>query len=161
MNSFLIQNDTMINHVSKGSELTSEEIFILRTVIRSIAAVSTLGLLFVVITYWLFKSLRSFAFELVIWLCLTNMLYNIAFFLPVNEEDTLVNNYQENVSLICTLQALITTMSDLSSMLWTTIIGYTAFKSVNNHEILQTKKTLFRTLFFSITLILPLIFTLM
>jgi hypothetical protein len=161
MNSFVIQNNTNITDHENGFDLSNEDKLIIRTVIQSIAGVSLIGLIIVEIIFCVFKSLRSFAFELVMWLCLSNIVYNITFFIPINGDELLMNFSNKKVSLGCTLQALISTMSDLSSMLWTTIIGFTAYYSLKNYNNFNDRRGLFRAIFFSIAFILPLIFTLM
>jgi len=161
MNSFAIQNNTNITEYANGFELSQEDKLIIRTVIQSLAGVSLIALTIIHLIYWMFKSLRSFAFELVMWLCLSNFIYNITFFIPLNKDDKLMNLSNEKVSLGCTLQALISTMSDLSSMFWTTIIGFTAYYSLTNYNNFKERRRLFRAIFFSIAYILPLIFTLM
>jgi hypothetical protein len=153
-------NNTIVNN-RYGPDLSDDDIFIIRISIETIAGLSLLGLLFVEIMYWFFKSLRSFAFELVMWLCFSNIIYNITFFLPSDSKDTLFNYWEKNISTTCTIQALLVTFSDLSSMIWTTIIGYTAYKSVNDYEQLKKNKGLFRAVFLCLAFIPAIAFTLM
>jgi hypothetical protein len=134
--------------------LSAVELEILRTLSRIFSSFSILGLIFVQLVFWFFPTIRTFAFELVAWLSFSNIFFNISDFLPV--DDTLGKQ-----SWSCSLQAGLNIYFDLSSMIWTTIIGYTAFTSVTMQDSLDSNKMKYRLSFIFCAYILPLIFTLM
>jgi len=154
-------NITQPQAIQIESDLSEYQIILLRTVIISLAIISTIGLIFVEVMYWCFKSLRSFAFELVMWLCLSEILFNISFFFPSYREISSPQSTGKEVTISCTLQALFNTFFDISSMLWTTIIGYTAYKSVRNHETIRNNQMRYRLIFIAIAFLPAITFTLM
>jgi hypothetical protein len=154
-------NTTQPQPIQIVSDLTESQILILRTVIISLAIISTIGLMLVEVMYWCFKSLRSFAFELVMWLCISQIFFNISFFFPSYSQINTPQITVEEVTTSCALQALLGTFFDITSMLWTTIIGYTAYKSVEDHEIIRNNQMRFRLIFIAMTFIPAITFTLM
>jgi hypothetical protein len=139
-----------------------DELIFFRIICRILCGVSVAGLLCVFILFWFFKNIRSYALELVIYLCFSSIVFNISYFLPVDDED-----YSSNISssgqLIasCVAQGVLSTFGDLSSMLWTTIIGYTAFISVVIKDELEQNKNKYRIAFLSVAFGVPLLFSMM
>ena len=140
---------------------TQQEEEIMRTVSRVFSAFSITGLIFVQIVFWFFRSIRTFAFELVAWLCFSNILFNLSVYLPVYESDDLKHYYNNTLSTSCTLQSIISIFFDLSSLIWTTIIGYTAYVSVTRQLCLDSNKFYYRLGFISTAYLIPLAFSLM
>lgn len=139
------------------------QIILLRTIARVLAGVSSIGLICVFITFWCYKALRSFAYELVVWLCFSNIIYNISFFLPVDNYDyshftaNHLNNEQATNS--CIIQSVLSTFGDLSTFIGTFAIGLTAYFSVSDQEHFEQRKKCFRIVFYSFTFLFPLIFS--
>jgi hypothetical protein len=160
---------SMLNFLSNSSNtydittttISNSELDLIRLITRILSGISITGLLLVQIIFWFFKPIRSFAFELVAWLCISNIFFNISNFFPVYESDNIASFNNGTLSSICEFQALINIMFDLSSMLWTTIIGFTAYISVSKQQELQMKKMKYRLGFIFIAYVLPLTFVLM
>src|SRR5574343_549888 len=85
------------------------------------SSISILGLLVVFSLFIFLKNTRTFATELVILLCISNIIFNICFFFPYNK------NSDDNW---CALQSTLSVFAYLSCMLWSTLIGFTALVSV-------------------------------
>jgi hypothetical protein len=127
------------------SNLNEDEIYAIIVVTRILASISLTGLLCVFFLFWFFKSLRSFALELVVWLCFSSVLFNIQYFFPIQN----LNGHW------CQAQAIISGAFDISSMIWTTIIGYTAYISINNYDYLNLNKNKYRIVFFILANVIP------
>lgn len=155
---YLFTNNTLSSLVFESdlgkSSIPTVELEILRTLSRIFSSFSILGLIFVQLVFWFFPTIRTFAFELVAWLSFSNIFFNISNFLPV--EDNI-----DKQSWSCSVQAGLNIYFDLSSMIWTTIIGYTAFTSVTMQDSLDSNKMKYRLSFIFCAYILPLIYTLM
>lgn len=154
------KTDVLMSSSYYGSELTDDDIFAIRLEIQLIAGLSLLSLIFVQFIFWFFKSLRSFAFELVMWLCISSIFHNLTFFFHSNSEDTIVNYYNNNITVTCSVQALLSIFFSLSSMIWSTLIGYTAYKSVNDYEKLQKNKNIYRFIYILLAFTPAALFTL-
>jgi hypothetical protein len=129
--------------------LNENEIFTIKLITQILTGISLFSLLLVLLLFWFFKSIRSFALELIVWLCISNIIFNICYYLPTYYEIT------------CTLQAILEIAFDMSSFLWTTIIGYTAYISLMKLDHLEKYKTIYRVVFVIIANFLPLIYSLM
>ncbi len=151
----------MDSFITDLKEFTTDELDTLLVTSRIISGISIFGLLLVHIVFWFFKSIRTFAFELVAWLCFSSMMFNISFFFRVYPSDNLNSYLNGTLSISCGFQSFLNILFDLSSMMWTTIIGYTAYISVAKQEHLDNNKMKYRIGFILITFILPLIFALM
>ncbi len=144
-----------------GIGFTQDQLVVLRTTSQVISVFSLVGLLFVQIVFWFFKNIRTFAFELVAWLCFSCCIFNLTNVLPVYESDDLSSMANHNLSTSCTLQSFLNIFSDLSTMIWTMIIGFTAYISVTNQPHLEQNKTKYRIYFIIFAYTLPLSFALM
>lgn len=96
---------------------------------------SALGSLFVAAVYLYFADIRSFAFKLVFYLSLMDLGHAIGFFLP------------PGVSVMCEIQAAVTSYFSLASVLWTGIIAFALYLAVlkdkRNIEKLELRFVLF------------------
>jgi hypothetical protein len=145
--SFNKQKYIIINILFKYmSKLNDEEVYSIRLITQILSAISIVGLLFVFFLFWFFKSIRSFALELVIWLSFSCILFNISYFFPIGPES----------DGWCVAQAIISGTFDLSGMMWTTIIGYTAYISLYKPDHLDNHKNKYRILFFVLADVIPL-----
>jgi hypothetical protein len=155
---FFFANNTLSSVVLESdagkSAIPVVELEILRTLSRIFSSFSIIGLIFVQLVFWFFPTIRTFAFELVAWLSFSNIFFNISNFLPVDD-----NLGKQSWS--CSVQAGLNIYFDLSSMIWTTIIGYTAFTSVTMQDSLDSNRMKYRISFIFCAYILPLIYTLM
>jgi hypothetical protein len=126
------------------SSLEEDEIYAIKMVTKILSCFSILGLFCVFFLFWFFKGVRSFALELVVWLSVSSMIFNFQYYFPTTPG-------------WCHAQAIINAAFDTSSMIWTTIIGYTAYLSINNYDYISKHKQKYRILFFSTANVLPLI----
>ena len=111
------------------------------------------GYFFVFFIYWFFKEIRSFSFDLVIWLCLSSCFYNVGWLLWSETE------YKEHgdYSATCIAQSVILTVFENSTLIITCLIGYTAYINMLNSKHIERHKGRYLTIFLSITFIVPLI----
>ena len=149
-NNFELSN--IIGKNSNEYKFTEEEKGTLRLIAKILSSFSLFGLLFVLFVFCFFRNVRSFVLELVVWLCITNLFFNICNFFPIE---------LTNENTWCYLQGLISTFSDISSMIWTTIIGFFSYYSVVNFEYIEKNKRKLRIIFIFIAFLIPGIFTLM
>lgn len=152
LNSTLL-NDSLANpEMIKPSGLSEDQKNILRLMSKILCSFSIAGLLFVLFMYIFFRSVRSFVLELAVWLCATNLFFNINVYFPIQETNN--NGW-------CLSQGLISTFSDLSSMIWTTIIGFFSYFSVVKSGFIDKNKRNLRLCFILIAYFIPGIFTLL
>ena len=130
-----------------------DDYFSLRIVILILTILCYIGYIFVFFMYWFFKELRSFSFELVIWLCVSSCFYSFSGFIW---PDTSFHEYS-NYSTMCVIQSLIITIFESSTLIITCIIGYTTYINILNSRHLEQKKNSLRLIFLSLTTIVPLI----
>ena len=86
---------------------------LLITLIES--SISLVGSLLIISSYLRFKRLRKFSLQLVFWLSVSDVGNSISYFIGNPGED----------SNLCTVQAMLMSMFELSSVLWTTVIAFT------------------------------------
>ena len=120
-----------------------EDLFILRMITWILSGISILFLLFVIFTYFYFKKIRTFALELIVWLCVSNIIFYIGFFLPVKDET------------FCMAGGILYMSMDKSSIIWVSIIVYTAYKSLITQNYLEKNRNSYRILFFTIANVFP------
>lgn len=151
-------NNTNITNYStnpviiKQLGLSEDQKNILRLISKILCSFSITGLLFVLLMFVFFRSVRSFVLELAVWLCATNLFFNINVYFPIDQNNN--NNW-------CTSQGLISTFSDLSTMIWTTIIGFFSYFSVVKSGFIDKNKRNLRLCFILIAYFIPGIFTLL
>ena len=129
--------------------LNENEIFIVKLITQILAGISLVSLLLVLLVFWFFKSIRSFALELIVWLSISNIIFNIGYYLPI-QFDT-----------FCYIQSITDIAFDISSFVWTTIIGFTAYISLMKIDHLEKYKDNYRLIFITVANLLPLIYSLM
>ncbi len=146
------QNNLLNNSQTNFYKFNDIDLEILRLIARILCSFSIAGILFVILLFIFVRSVRSFVLELAVWLCFTNLFFNINVYFPVNFEKP--NSW-------CYSQALISTFSDLSSMIWTTLFGIFSYFSVVKSGFIDKNKKNLRLLFIMIAYLIPGIFTLM
>ena len=92
---------------------------VLLTIIRIESFFSLISSMFIVISYFKFKSLQKFSFTLVLFLSLSDMGCCCSY---------LMGNPKS--SSLCTMQGIIQSFFELASLLWVTVIAYTLFRKV-------------------------------
>jgi len=151
-------NSTLTNKSAVGfqttnlSGLSEEQIDILRLISKILCSFSIAGLLFVLFMFVFFRSVRSFVLELAVWLCATNLFFNINVYFPIKQNEN--NGW-------CLSQGLISSFSDLSTMIWTTIIGFFSYFSVVKSGFIDKNKRNLRLFFILIAYFIPGIFTIL
>ena len=157
--SFLTSNDSF---PSEPIMFNTDQLTLLRTSSKIISGFSIIGLIFVQVVFWFFKSIRTFSLELVTLLCFSNMMFNISEFFPIKEEFYVSKKFGgKDLSGWCMSQALMNIFFHLSSILWTTIIGYTAYISVAYKDHFENNKMRYRVGYILIAYLIPLIISLM
>jgi len=148
LNKTFLFNEDIENFTS----LTVDQKNILRIISKILCSFSIAGLLFVLLLFIFFRSVRSFVLELAVWLCATNLFFNLNVYFPIQE------NKDDGW---CLSQGLISTFSDLSTMIWTTIIGFFSYYSVVKSGFIDKNKRNLRVYFILIAYFIPGIFTLL
>ena len=117
--------------MNKYSDEETKLISIL-SIISSILSLS--GSLFICMMFILFSELRSFAFKVIFFLSFSDILLSVAAFLVTDTDN------MKNSNALCQFQSILSTFAGLSSILWTSIIAYIVYQTVNNP--LSFKKSL-------------------
>jgi hypothetical protein len=118
-----------------GSYFTQEEIGLIHLVSKICSGFSFAGSLVICLLFWFFKETRSFNLELVVWYCLTNSMYLLSFFFPFDPVNEIT---------WCAIQSFTMTCFQIASMLWSCIIGYTAFISVIKKDHVEKNRGMYR-----------------
>lgn len=113
---------------------------------------SYIGYFFVFFVFWFFKELRSFSFELIVWLCISSAIYSIGWFLWPD-----MNLENDGFGATCMLQSLINTIFGCATMLISCLIGYTAYINSINEKHLEKNKIKYRRIFLLIIILVPLV----
>ena len=140
----------MFNEFSSDpTKLSPQEIVIIQMIDTILSCISIFASFFVFLIYGFIKEIRTFALELVIWLCIANSMSNISFFINWN--------YEGDDNSLCKAQGFIQLTFDNSAMIWGSIIGYTAYRTVINYDEVQSIKNKLRIYYLIIGYVLPLI----
>ena len=107
---------------------------ILRLLFNSL---SLLGSLFIIFSYFKFKRLRKFAFKLIFYLSISDLIFSISTFL-------ITNNASEMSPHFCAFQGFSLYYSSISTVFWTSCIAFSLQRVVtsNNREI-ERKERIF------------------
>jgi len=147
-----LNDEISTSTISLHNSLSDDDINTLRLIARILCSFSLAGLLFVLSIFIFFRSVRSFVLELAVWLCATNIFFNINVYFPIN---------QKKNDGWCLTQGLISSFSDLSSMIWTTLIGFFSYFSVVKSGFIDKNKKNLRLCFIFIAYVIPGLFTIM
>lgn len=126
--------------------LDTDESLTIRLTSQIISGFSVLGSFLVFSTYWFFKDNRSFNLELVQYYAFSNLIYSLSAFLPYNPENNQPDFY-------CALQSFTITMFQNATLLWSSIIGYSAFISIINKNHFESHKNRYRIFYILISYI--------
>ena len=80
----------------------------------------------IILLYSYFHQLRTFAFKLVMYLSIADMIYSLSHIISACD----VNNLLQERSSICNLQAFIHNLFGLSSVLWTVVFSWTLYQTI-------------------------------
>jgi hypothetical protein len=92
----------------------------------------------IILIYWYFKELRNFNFELVVWLSISTILYNVTAYIPYEPE-------KRNVS--CAIQACMIILFQSACWIWSCVIGYSTFISVIKKDHMERLRKKYRIFF--------------
>lgn len=112
-----------------------------------VSGLSILSCLIVVSTYWYFKEIRNFIFNLVMWLCFCNILYCSTSYFPYD-------NIRENNKTWCGTQAFMILTFQYASWVLSSLIGYSSFISVIKKDHLERNKCYYGIIFVFVTLVI-------
>ena len=100
-------------------------------------SLSLLGSLFIIFSYLKFARLRKFAFKLICYLSISDLMFSIAGFLIFNDADEVSPHF-------CAFQGFALYYSSISTVFWTACIAYSLQSIVlrNNREIEKSEKKL-------------------
>jgi len=130
---------------------TSEETYIIRMLV-AVSFLSLLGSLFIIFTYICFKKIRNYAYKLVTYLSIADVLLSIGNIMSV----TTMKNTQEDST--CHAQAFLINYGGLASILWTSIIAWSIYSAtVLSAKNLRQKNWKFFIFGFGFSLLLSII----
>eukprot|EP00483_Globobulimina_turgida_P009865 UN09884 len=118
-----------------GTVYTAQQIDTLTNITVAGSVLSMIGSLFIVINYFMLSSLRNnFAFKLLLWVAITDLIDAVGSIVPVDENGTL-----------CILQSMTKQFGDNGSLAWVVAIAWTIYHLANAQQI-PTKPELNRSL---------------
>jgi hypothetical protein len=112
-----------------------------------VSGLSILSCLIVISIHWYFKEIRNFILNLVMWLCISNILYCTTAYFPYD-------NIRENNKTWCGAQAFMILTFQYASWVLSCLIGYSCFISVIKQDHLEKNKCLHVILFGLITCVI-------
>jgi len=142
-----------------------ENWFIFQYINLSLASLSILGCLFIIIIFSLYKSIRSFAMEQVMYLTFSCLIATISYILQgldpnlVKESGKDIQS-RENIN-ICKIQSFLMVWFENSQFISSTLIAFTVYRSVIFSEDFITGKSKSRRIIYLIAIFLfPFLFSL-
>ena len=138
----------MSNEITIANAEETLVIFIMQVIFSSI---TILLVLFSTTLFICHRSIRTFPVELLLYLCITEMLANLFDIIPSGSSDS-------DLNLICYLQAFSEMCFPLASMIITTFIGVVAYVSTKYEEIYLRYKNQIRIVILCLSLIISSIF---
>lgn len=102
---------------------------------RLIGSLSILGCLFIIIMFLCNKSLRSFAFETVIYLTLSSMMSTISYLIYLIDDPNQINWNA------CYVQSFLMVMFENCQYIWGTLIGYGVYQAVVADDLNESSTT--------------------
>ena len=123
---------------------SSQEISALVVTNQVVSGLSILACVIVISINWFFKEIRNFILNLVIWLCISNILYCSTAYFPYD-------NVKEHNKTWCAIQAFMILTFQYSSWILSCLIGYSCFISVIKEDHLEKNKCLYGVIFFLLT----------
>lgn len=126
-----------------------------------LGCISIIGCFFILLIFIIYKSIRSFAMEQVIYLSISCLISTFAYIMQgLNREKVRLSNNLEMFN-ICKIQSFLMVWFENSKFISATLISFTVYRSVIYFEEINTKKThLRRIIYILIIFALPFIFSL-
>jgi len=131
------------------SQMSQEEISIIILTNKIASGISIFSCIFILLIHWFFKEIRSFVLSMIMWLCLSNIIYCLSAYIPYN-------NIREDNLTWCAIQAFTILTFQYSSWILACIIGYCCFISVIKTNHLEKNQNIYRFCFLFFTLIVSL-----
>ena len=132
------------NHLH-DSDFNPNQIYVICLITKIMSGISIASCLFVFFIYLIFKEIRNFNHEIIVWLTLSNLFYSLTSYLPYNTNSE---------DMWCAIQSFTLTWFQNASLVWSCIIGYTAFINVINRTHLEKKRVRYRFIFIIISFII-------
>jgi hypothetical protein len=126
------------------TNFSDDQIHVLLLTNQIISGISIFCSFIVIIIYWYFKNIKYFIFDLVLWLCISNILYCFTAYLP----------YQDANKTWCGIQAFSILTFQFSSWIISCIIGYSSFISVIKKDHFENNRTLYKSIFIMLTILI-------
>jgi phosphoglycerol transferase MdoB-like AlkP superfamily enzyme len=143
---------TLIPHPLNN--FSSDQVASLILTNQIVSAFSILSCVIVMTIYWYFKEIRSFILELIIWLCISEVFYNLTAYFEYS-------NIREEKPNWCALQAFMIVTFQNTTWIWSCVIGYCAFISVIKRQHLEKHKRAYRRAFVVVSFFLSAFLALM
>ncbi len=109
-----------------------------------VSGISISSSLIIICIYWFFKEIRNFLLGIVVWLCISNILYCSTAFFPYD------NNRLDNRTW-CAIQAFMIITFQYASFIISCMIGYSSFISVIKQDYFERHKTVHTIVFLLLT----------
>lgn len=88
----------------------------------SLSVLSLLSTIFVISLHFLFESLRTFHFRLIVYLQTADLMISLSQFLNIFKENASLDDQSADNSFVCLFQAFLTQYGSLSTIIWAMMI---------------------------------------
>lgn len=139
----------MSTHATRLTTFTSDDISILVLTNQIISAISIASCGIILIIHWFFKEIRNFIFNIVMFLCISNILYCSTAYFPYSSD-------REENKAWCAIQAFMILTFQYLSWILSCVIGYSCFISVIKRDHLEKHKTVYMVSFLAFALVVSL-----
>lgn len=130
---------------------SNDQLYAIHIVQIVFSSVNILFILFCIILFGMYRKIRTFAIELVIYICVSELICNIINVIPTNGSS----------SVSCQIQSFSEIMFPMVSMIIASFINYTAFKSIFNEKDDYIKlKRFYRIIVISTSLFIAIVYSL-
>ena len=143
----------MINAFSSNC-IDQVTLFNIQMINMIFSGISILGSAFVFFSFIFIKDIRTFPTELVVWLCISNCITNISFFINI-DSNIIEETYK--ITKSCEIQGFLQMIFDNSAMIFATLIGYTAYYTAIDYDQIKRNTNRLRIYYLMIAFIVPLI----
>lgn len=131
-----------------GNTVSQNELNTLLILKKIICIPSIICLFILIILFWFFRETRGFGNEMVIWLAILEIFYELSLLLPYY--------YDNPHSGLCATQAFLVNLFLHSRYFWMSVIGYCSISNILKQNYLEKHHLFFRAFFFCISIPIPL-----
>lgn len=124
--------------------------YTLQAINKAFSGISLFCEILVIISYYIYRPHKTIRFEIIIYLTISCLIYNLAAFFPYSE-------VKENNPFWCGAQAFCIITFQISAVIWSLYISYITYISKLNKNYIQNRSKEYRLMFSLFALLFPMV----